>query len=547
MRFCGMCGAPLGAAPTRRERRRVTTVFFDLAGFSTLTRDFDPERLRDLADDVLTVVAGIVEEYDGYIDAFQGDGLIALFGAPTAHPNDPERAVLAAAEGLRAVEAIGRSKGYPLKGRAGVNTGLVIAGNLGGGKLRDYTVMGSAVNLAARLEAAATPGEVWVGPETYRATRHSLRYLPTPVLSLAGFPDITQAQRFVQETRQRDPYAHLPFVGRDAELAGLWRALEHTQTLATPQELWVVGEAGLGKTRLVREFAEALEAQGAARVVWLEPGYEGYGRLQLSPGSSTPQALLSELGGVAGPLVLIAEGPQGGALEPLVNALKEAPVGLLLLRLGRKPPPGRAHLALTPLSRDACLNILDELVDPALRLVTTALVGETGGNPAYTIELGRTLTNVRTGAFSGSLTSLLQARLDMLSGPQRFLLAQLALVGERAWTRLAVHLAGEGAAADVTALLKEDFLVPEGDSSLPGETEFRFRSELLRRAALLMVPLSERPSLHGRIAQWLEQELEQGLAPHVPEALAGLLELHRREAGATQTAQQEPLTLLMEP
>ncbi len=216
----------------------------------------------------------------------------------------------------------------------------------------------------------------------------------------------------------------------------------------------------------------------------------------------------------------------------------------MLLRLGRKPPPGRAHLALTPLSRDACLNILDELVDPALRLVTTALVGETGGNPAYTIELGRTLTNVRTGAFSGSLTSLLQARLDMLPGPQRFLLAQLALVGERAWTGLAVHLAGEGAAADVGVLLREDFLVPEADSSLPGETEFRFRSELLRRAALLMVPLSERPSLHRRIAQWLEQEL----GPRVPEALAGLVELHRREAGGTQTTPQlEPLSLLTEP
>ena len=168
-----MCGAPLAVAPARRERRRVTTVFIDLTGFSTLTRDFDPEKLRDLADDVLSVVAGIIEEYDGSIDAFQGDGLIALFGAPHAHPNDPERAVLAAAEGLRAIEAMGRSKGYPLKGRAGVNTGLVIAGNLGSGKIKDYTVMGSAVNLAARLEAAATPGEVWVGPETYRATQHS--------------------------------------------------------------------------------------------------------------------------------------------------------------------------------------------------------------------------------------------------------------------------------------------------------------------------------------------------------------------------------------
>lgn len=531
MRFCGMCGAPLAVAPARRERRRVTTVFFDLAGFSTLTRDFDPEKLRDLADDILTVVAGIVEEYDGHIDAFQGDGLIALFGAPNAHPNDPERAVLAAAEGLRAVEAIGRSKGYRLKGRAGVNTGLVIAGNLGAGKIKDYTVMGSAVNLAARLEAAATPGEVWVGPETYRATRHSLRYLPSPVLTLAGFPDITQAQRFVQEARQRDPYAHLPFVGREAELEALWAALGGVRARGAPRELWVLGEAGSGKTRLVREFCEAVEARGAARTLWLEPGSEsgpGAGRLQVSPGADEPQALLSELREAEQPLVLVAEqGPQSGPLEPLIGALKGSPVQLLLLRLSRKPPPAPADLlTLPPLGTDACLRILEGLVDPALKLVTTALVGETGGNPAYTIELGRTLSNARTGAFSGSLTSLLQARLDMLPPAQRYLLAQLALVGEHSWAGLAAYLTeasgAETGGAEVEALVAEDFLTREDPSSLPGETELRFRSELLRRAALLMVPLSERPSLHRRIARWLE--------PRVSED-ADLLEHHRREGG----------------
>jgi class 3 adenylate cyclase len=547
MRFCGMCGAPLSETPARRERRRVTTVFIDLAGFSTLTRDFDPEKLRDLADDILTVVAGIIEEYDGYIDAFQGDGLIALFGAPNSHPNDPERAVLAAAEGLRAVEAIGQSKGYPLKGRAGVNTGLVIAGNLGAGKIKDYTVMGSAVNLAARLEAAATPGEVWVGPETYRATRHSLRYLPSPVLSLAGFPDITQVQRFVQEARQRDPYAHLSFVGREAELAALWRALDDARTRPSAQELWVVGEAGSGKTRLVREFSEAVEAQGAARPLWLEldhGGGPGAGRLQVLPGLSGSQDLLQELSSAAQPLLLIAEqGPQNSTLEPLIAVLKGAPVQLLLLRLSRRAPLAPASvLSLPPLGTDACLHILGELVDPALQLVTTALVGETGGNPAYTIELGRTLSNARTGAFSGSLTSLLQARLDMLPPPQRHLLAQLALVGERSWLGLAAQLA-ESSGADVGALLAEDFLLQEVDSSLPGETGLRFRSELLRRAALLMVPLSERPSLHRRVAGWLEAHISGDLASNSPASkdpsskdLAELLEHHRHEGDATVTA-----------
>jgi len=536
MRFCGMCGASLIPSTTRRERRRVTVIFIDLAGFSTLTRDFDPERLRDLADDVLTVVAGIIEEHDGYVDAFQGDGLIALFGAPHSHPNDPERAVLAAAEGLRAVEAIGRSKGYPLRGRAGVNTGVVIAGDLGAGKT--YTVMGSAVNLAARLEAAATPGEVWVGPETYKATRHALRFVPSPVLSLPGFPDITQAQRFVQGERRRDPYAHLPFVGRREERARLWELLERAKEAGRPQEVWLVGEAGSGKTRLLREFGEEVEHKGAARVLWLEGSTEaerGGLRVLQSPyheGAEETQAqvLLDELKGAAQPLLLVVEQtPQSLSLEPLLAALREAPVGLLLVRLARKRPPGaRAEvLPLPPLGTDECLHILSKLVNPSLQLATQSLVAEAGGNPAYTIELGRTLSNARTGAFSGSLTSLLQARLDLLPPGQRYLLAQLALVGERSWLGLAALLA-EGSRADLGSLLAEDLLTQEAHSSLPGEVELRFRSELLRRAALLMVPFGERPALHLRVARWL--------GPRAPEDLLPLIEHHLSEAGVRRAA-----------
>lgn len=602
-RFCGMCGAPLSAVPARRERRRVTTVFFDLAGFSTLTRDFDPEALRDLADDVLTVVAGIVEAYDGYVDAFQGDGLIALFGAPHSHPNDPERAVLAAAEGLRAVEEIGRAKGYSLRGRAGVNTGLVIAGDLGAGKIKGYTVMGSAVNLAARLEAAATPGEVWVGPETYRATRHALRFVPSPVLTLQGFPDVTQAHRFVQETRQRDPYAHLRFVGREPERVKLWSALRRAEAASTPLELWLVGEAGSGKTRLAREFCDEAAKAGRARVVWLEADEGHHNRLRLRPPFDAPphdppytpphalphasahsvsaadvpqdaahddahdaaagvpepfpsRAWLEQLTGTPEdaarastdgpggppphaqtddppPLLIVADAPHG-ALLPLLEALRRAPTKGLVLRLTRKRPvdspengpegaaqDGRDVLTLPPLTTDDCLSILAELVDPSLGLVTRSLVHETGGNPAYTIELGRTLANARTGAFSGSLSSLLQARLDMLAPAQRYLLAQIALIGERSWLGLAGLLA-ESSRADLGALLADDLLMREDTSSLPGEVELRFRSELLRRAALLMVPFSERPALHLRVARWL--------GPRVGAELRALVEHHLREA-----------------
>src|SRR5690606_30328166 len=151
-RFCGMCGSELTKQPAGRERRRVSVLFVDLVSFSTMTHGLDPEELRDLADGVLTAVAAVIEDFDGYVDAFRGDGLIALFGAPHWHPDDPYRAVLAAARALETIERLGRTRGQQLKGRAGVTTGIVIAGSVGSGKVRSYTVMGSAVNLSARLE-----------------------------------------------------------------------------------------------------------------------------------------------------------------------------------------------------------------------------------------------------------------------------------------------------------------------------------------------------------------------------------------------------------
>jgi len=593
MRFCGMCGSRLERQLTVRERRRVSVLFVDLAGFSSLTHGLDPEELRDLADEVLTMVAGIIEEYDGHVDAFRGDGLIALFGAPHSHPDDANRAVLAASASLEAIRSIGRSRGIRLEGRAGVNTGVVIAGSVGSGRVRSYTVMGSAVNLAARLEEAATPGEVWVGDETFETTRNRLAFEETGPLQLPGFPAVRRAHRLVStvQRRESDPYADIRFVGRAEELRALREAYDQTAASGRARELWLVGEAGRGKTRLLNEFLKSvsdalislwIEVHPTEEFSWqaLEPqlfgadaNEEGRVRQQrvqevvqrLLPGEPRwHQAILRSLdlvstkswtrldrrnvdrtnlawrdlvvalarsGGEGAALVVAIDNePRDETLLEFLALLRTAEAPILLLRTSRWEtlPDEAESLALGPLDYRESVALLDELASPEMRTASEALVRQVGGVPAYVLELGRALSLTQSGSFSGSLASLLQSRLDMVEAPARLLLAQAALTGEATWERLLLELAAGNEQDLVAELVDQDLLVRETRSTVPEDIEYRFQSELLRQAVLRMIPFSDRPLLHLKIATWLES--------HAPLSFSELIAEHFERGGSPDAA-----------
>ena len=592
-----MCGSELTKQPAGRERRRVSVLFIDLVSFSTMTHGLDPEELRDLADGVLTVVARVVEDFDGYVDAFRGDGLIALFGAPHSHPDDPLRAVLAAAKGLETIHNIGRARGMQLSGRAGVNTGVVIAGPVGSGKVRSYTVMGSAVNLAARLEEAATPGEVWVGPETYDAARHRLLFEPTEQLDLHGFPAVKQAFRLVRTEGQPevDPYAHLEFVGREAEMAQLVAALDEVIGSGHASELWVAAEAGRGKSRLLREFISRVKNRItplwlvqrpttefswdplAVQVFGLAEGEEEHVAeqrvkkvldLALPDDPRAHRAILSSIN--LAPLktwtrlerrridrtslawrdllaslprhrgdavVLVVEGePRTSPLLEFIEVLKDVDSPVLMIRTSRERSlPERAEagaLHLPPLDFEESIKLLDQVANPVLRLAADSLVRQVGGVPAYVLELGRALSITQEESFSGSLASLLQSRLDMIDLRPRRLLARAALVGEASWEGLLLDLSGSS--EEIRSLVAENLLVKEPSSALPGETEYRFQSELLRNAVLRMIPFAERPHLHLRIASWLELK--------APLEFAALTAEHFERGGSPDSAFDHFLT-----
>ena len=590
-RFCGMCGAPVQQAP-QRERRKVSAVFIDLAGFTTLTHGLDPEAVRDLADDVLTTVAGIIEEFSGHVDAFRGDGLIAVFGAPRSYADDAERAVNAAAAGLRAIERVGAAKGLELKGRAGVATGVVIAGELGSGRVREYTVMGSAVNLAARVEAAATPGEVWVSPVTFQATRHRMNFESTGPVRLQGFPDVHELYvlRSNPERATADPYLHLKFVGRQAELAILREALETAASERTMQEVWVAGDTGIGKTRLLREFVKS-EPGSEARVLWpaersgASLSWHALARALFAgrgnPGSMPQpqeierflqeflgheprwrQQILASLGIVEMKpytrlerrkvnrtslawrdlLVAVAEREEralilalehevlDGEVLEFLQLLRQAEAPILLLRVTRsteKKATGR-WLKLPPLTMAESLELLNQVADPVMRRATEALVYQVAGMPAYILELGRALSVTEDSSFSGSLESLLQARLDRLDPNERQLLSLAALSGERSWEAQLLELGGPAARAALDRMLEGNALLELPQSRIPGEVEFRFQSELLRHAVLRMVPFSDRPLSHLRIATWLEAR--------APFELSELIARHFRDGGSHDAA-----------
>ena len=631
MRYCGMCGRALDGTSGSRERRRVSVVFVDIAAFSDLTRDQDPEDLRDLADEVLTVVAGVIEDYDGYVDAFRGDGLIALFGAPHSHPDDPERAVRAAAASLRAIERVGAGRGTPLRGRAGVNTGVVIAGAIGSGRVRDYTVMGSAVNLAARLEAAALPGQVWVGPETFRAVRHRLSFETTDELTLLGFPDVRRAYQLVREddARSTDPYAHLAFVGRSAQLSRLRAARERVATTGRAHELWVVGEAGAGKSRLIREAFPDEVAYGTIPggvgdrapngaghrtdgVLWLrvpvgaQPPWPqlaqavfGIDEAAQSPASRQRierelaellpgeprwwRAILASLNLVderpwrrmdrrgtdraalawadllaararagwsrSGPIeseradavrgtsvrpgswvLVVDDDPHNPDLNAFLGLVREVHAPILVVRAGRaRHVPSRAdRVTVAPLSTEDSLALVRQLIEPPMETAARTLVSQLGGVPAHLIELGRALSHQEEGAVSTSLAGLLQARLDRLDPPARTLLAHASLTGERVWDGLLRELAPNRRGKLIEDLVRDKLLVPEPGSSLPGQREYRFQSELLRRAVMRMVPFAERPPVHVRIGTWLEV--------HAPLALSETIGEQFAEGGAVEAA-----------
>ena len=271
-RFCMACGAALVAPePAREARKVVTVVFADITGSTGLGERLDPETLRAIMGRWFEAMRTVLERHDGSVEKFIGDAVVAVFGVPVVHEDDALRAVRAAAEMQVALarlnEALAAERGLEIAMRVGVNTGAVVVGDARAGGSR---ATGDAVNVAARLQQAAEPGETLVGDSTWRLVRDAVTTGEPREVQVKGRDEPVVVRRLEAVDRAAEAiHRHVggPMIGRDRELGILRAAFERAVAEERCVLVTVLGSAGVGKSRLVHEFlagarADALVLRG---------------------------------------------------------------------------------------------------------------------------------------------------------------------------------------------------------------------------------------------------------------------------------------------
>jgi class 3 adenylate cyclase/tetratricopeptide (TPR) repeat protein len=570
-RFCQTCGGSLddgdGALAPRWVRKTVTILFADVAGSTALGERLDPEALRGVMSRYYNEMRAVLESHGGTVEKFIGDAVMAVFGAPVAHEDDALRAVRAADEMRNRLRDLNGELepryGVALEMRIGVNTGEVVAGDRAAGQA---LVTGDAVNLAKRLEQAAPSGSILIGKATYPLVKDAVQAGPLESFKVKGKAEPVSPLRIDTV----DPHAagvarglEKRFVGRLEELAGLEIAFRRAESEQACRQFTLLGPAGIGKSRLVTEFAARSGATvvtgrclpyGESITLWpFREIVEGLGgaaglaqalagadnaelvaeRVTSAVGAATaapnaeetPWAFRRLFEAIArrGPLVVVLEDLHWAA-PPLLDLVEyllgwlEGPV--LLVCVARSdlvelrpawlnPRPNADSLVLQPLDAEEAESLLDGL---RTRPEARARIAEAAeGNPLFLEQMAAMLAE-QTGRSEAatmppSIQALLAARLDQLEPIEREVIERAAVIG-REFSRAAVSALsptqGETpVAGTLMGLVRKELLVPE--TSAGQDDVFRFGHILIRDAAYDAVPKKIRAQLHEQLARWLEE------------------------------------------
>lgn len=304
--FCPGCGSPLSEseapAPTpalavgeedeaddESRAKLATVVFGDVKGFTAMSEDLPPEQVTAIMNECFDALTEVVVKYDGEVLKYIGDAIMAAFGYPTAHEDDPVRAIQAALEMQEALAKFAAklksTRGFELTMRIGINSGQVFVAKVGAGRFKRDDLMGNTVNLASRLEHEADPGSVLVGETTHRLAQHAFEFEPKPPMEIRGQSELINAfvpLRPKMGAPERKSGRELRLVGRDAELGLLDTYLQEARA-GQGRLVALVSDPGLGKSRLIAEFWKRHLDQGLARIYAAAPSF----------GESIPYSMLA--------------------------------------------------------------------------------------------------------------------------------------------------------------------------------------------------------------------------------------------------------------
>ena len=569
-RFCGNCGAELAeTSPSREVRKTVTVLFCDVSGSTAMGERLDPESTRRVMSRYFDAMREAIERHGGTVEKFIGDAVMAVFGVPVVHEDDALRAVRAAADMRAALaelnEELDRDWGVRIESRIGVNTGEVVAGE------GQTLAVGDAVNVAARLEQGAAPGETLLGASTHRLVRDAVEAEPADPLDAKGKSEPVAAFRLIGLVEGAEFIPRRldsPLVGRENELAQLQRAYDHAVSERVAYQFTLLGAAGIGKSRLVRELEDRVDATLlAGRCLPYGEGITYWPLAEIEPlageidfGANRDEIALQtrrilERMAREQPLVLVFDDLQWAEptfldlVDHVTDLARDAPLLLLCVArpelLDHRPGWGGGKLNATTMLLEA---LTDGRVDAARRQPApdprrrrdrrSASPRPRRATRSSSRRCWRWSPTVPTANSPYRRRSRPCWRRDSTasrrtSAPPSNAQQSRARSSGRPHSPASFPSALAGRLAEIQqSLVRKDLVRPAGEDT------YRFKHLLLRDAAYEALPKERRADLHERFADWIAENapgLEEILGYHLEQAYG-----YRAELGPVDAAGQGP-------
>ncbi|MEX2644722.1 MAG: adenylate/guanylate cyclase domain-containing protein [Gaiellaceae bacterium] len=555
------------SASSGASRRTVTVLFCDVVDSTALGEQLDPETLRRVQTSFFEAAREVLERHGGTVEKFIGDAVMAVFGLPTLHEDDALRALRAASELRVAIapldQRLAEDHGLRWRIRVGVATGEVVAGD---SEDAQSFATGGTVVVAERLESSAQPSEVLLDDATYRLTAGAALVEPVEAVPAKGKAEPVLAWRLVGVQsgvpgvpRRLDT----PLVGRRDELARLRAAYDQAVAERRCRLVSVIGPAGIGKSRLVREFLVRMSAEATIRVGRCPPYGDGvtfWPVVEVLPDEEfdgTTEEIfrrvrksLEELARER-PLIVCFDDVHWGEptffnlVDYLQGLITDAPVLAVCMAradvLEERPQWAPGAITLLPLSRpeaEALLTVLEAPPDARLRIAEAA-----EGNPLFAEQMAAmALEEGPAFAVPPSIRALLAARLDRLPPEERSVVERAAVIGREFPLRAVAALVPAELQAEATdrvlALARKDLVEPYPWAFAAEEDGFRFRHGLIREAAYESVPKELRASIHEQYARWFERYSGEDVIVgyHLEQAFRLRQELGRADSSLAERA-----------